>query len=257
MLETGNVRSRALAILPSVTVITVWWLAYKLSGYGMSHVGICMDPAQEPFHFLQALIPRDLIFLGSQLISVPPEIFFVVKPSLYPFVTALYGIVVAAALVIFLPWVRRDKMTAFWFVAMILAAIPEAVLLPWSKNIGFIAIGAFGLIASFIAGVASRPNWLLERRGYKACAWIACVLLILAHVPGAIAKRIAVTEAGALGFAWASRGSDERPSLEDKNLVIVNHPISLESFYTPGYAAVLSLAVAQNLARARARLHRL
>jgi hypothetical protein len=236
-LETGNIRCRALSILPSVLVITVWWFAYKWLGYGMSHLGICLDPAQTPLRFIQVLIPRDMIFLGSQLTGVPPEILFVIKPSLHPAIIVLYGIVAIAALLIFLPWVRRDKMIAFWFVAMILAAVPEAVLLPLSKNFSFIAIGAFGLIASFVAGLFHRPGWLLERRGYKMFAWVMCVLLLLVHVPGAIAKRIAVVKASAFGFAWASRGSNERPNLEDKNLIIVNHPVSLESYYVPGYAA--------------------
>ena len=39
VLETGNMRSRALGILPSVIVITVWWFAYKLSGYGLVKCG--------------------------------------------------------------------------------------------------------------------------------------------------------------------------------------------------------------------------
>jgi hypothetical protein len=237
VLETGNIRRRALAILPSVIVITVWWIAYKLSGYGLTHVGIYIDPAQQPLEFLEALVPRSLILLGSQLSTVPPEIFFIIKPSLYPLVTALFGIVAIAALLIFLPWVRRDKMIAFWFVAMILAVIPEAVLLPLSKNIGYIAIAAFGLVASFIAGVFNRPGWLLERRGCRIAASIACVLLLLIHVPVAMAKRIIVVEAEAIGFAWASRGSNERPNLENKNLIVINHPVSLESYYTPGYAA--------------------
>lgn len=238
VLETGNFCSRALGILPSVVVITVWWIAYKLSGYGLSHVGIFyIDPAREPLRFIQNLIPRDAILLGSQLTSMPPEIPYLIKPTLAPVIVALYGIVAVAALMIFLPWVRRDKMTAFWFVAMIFAAIPEAVLAPLSKNIGYIAIAAFGLVASFVAGVFSRPGWMLERRNYKIIAWTACVLLILIHIPAAIAKRIVVTEADAIGFKWASRGSGERPNFEDKKLVIINHPISLESLYVPGYAA--------------------
>ena len=175
--------------------------------------------------------------MGSQLSTVPPEIFFIIKPSLYPLVTALFGIVAVAALLIFLPWVRRDKLIAFWFVAMILAAIPEAVLLPLSKNFGYIAIAAFGLVASFIAGVSNRPGWLLERRGCKIVASMACVLLLLIHVPVAMAKRIIVVKADAIVFDWASRGSNERPNLEDKNLIVINHPVSLESFYTRGYAA--------------------
>ncbi len=237
VLETGNVRSRALTILPSALVITVWWIAYKFAGYGVNDVSLYLDPAQEPLRFLRALIPRDLILLGSQLIGLPPEIFFAIKPSLYPAIVAFYGVFAVAALAIFLPWVRRDKMTAYWFVAMILAAIPEAVLVPWTKNMGFIAIGAFGLIASFVGGVISRPDWLLERSRYRILAWTACALLILVHGPGAIAKRIAVVEASPAIFAWAGRVPPDWPNLENENLIIVNHPLPLESIYVPGFAA--------------------
>ena len=99
-----------------------------------------------------------MVLLGSQLTGVPPDFLFAVKPSLQPMIIALYGMFVVAALVVFLPWVLRDKMAAFWFAVMILAAIPEAVLVPLSKNFGFIAVGAYGLIASFVAGLVTRPN---------------------------------------------------------------------------------------------------
>jgi hypothetical protein len=236
-LESGSFRSRALTVLPSVLVITVWWLIHTFSGYGLSHVGIYIDPAQEPFRFVRELIPRDMVLLGSQLTSVPPELLFVIKPSLHPIIIAAYGMFAVAALAVFLPLVFRDKVTAFWFAAMILAAIPEAVLVPASKNIGFIAIGAFGLIASFIAGVVSRPNLLPERKGYRILAWVACVLLILVHGPGAVAKRVAVVQKGASVFAWASRVPPDWPNIEKQNVIVINHPCPLESVYVPSYKA--------------------
>ncbi len=237
VLEPGSFRNRALTILPSVLVIIAWRIIYLLSGYGLAHVGIYIDPAQEPLHFMQALIPRDMILLGSQLTSVPPEIFFAVKPSFYPIVIALYGVFAVAALAIFLPWVRRDKIAAFWFAAMILAAIPEAVLVPLSKNFGFIAVGAYGLIASFVAGLFTRPNPLLKQRACRILAWTACVLLMLVHGPGAIAKRVAVVEAGASVFAWAGRVPPDWPNVENENVIVVNHPLPLESAYVPAYRA--------------------
>ena len=237
VLETGNARSRAQAILPSVLVITAWWILYRISGYGLNHVELYLDPARQPFSFVRALIPRDMVLLGSQLTSVPPEILFVIKPSLYPVIIAFFGGFAITALAIFLPWTSRDKLTAFWLVALILAAIPEAVLLPWSKNIGYIAISAFGLIASFVAALFSKPGWLRERRGYRIFAWVVCVLLILVHGPGAIAKRIAVVKAGAGVFAWASRVPPDWRNLENENLIIINHPIPLEMVYVPAYAA--------------------
>ena len=99
------------------------------------------------------MIPRAMVLLGGQLTGVPPEFLFAVKPSLQPAVIALYGVSVVAALVVFLPWVRRDKIAAFWFAVMLLAAIPAATVVPLSKNLGFVAVGAYGLIASFMAAL--------------------------------------------------------------------------------------------------------
>jgi hypothetical protein len=237
VLEPGSFCNRALTVLPSVLVIIAWRIIYTLSGYGLSHVGIYIDPAQEPLHFARELIPRDMVLLGSQLTSMPPEFLFAVKPSLHPIIIALYGMFVVAALLVFLPWVFRDKMAAFWFAVMILAAIPEAVLVPLSKNFGFIAVGAYGLIASFVAGLFTRPNPLLEQRAYRILAWVACVLLILVHGPGAIAKRVAVVKAGAFVFAWAGRVPPDWPNIENENVIVVNHPCPHESAYVPAYRA--------------------
>lgn len=237
VLEPGSFRNRALTILPSVVVITAWQIIYMLSGYGLRHVGIYIDPAQEPLHFVRELIPRDMVLLGSQLTGVPPEFLFAAKPSLYPIIIAVYGMFAVAALAVFLPLVFRDKVTAFWFAAMILAAIPEAVLVPLSKNFGFIAIGAFGLIASFIAGTFNRPNRLPEWKGCRILAWVACVLLILVHGPGAVAKRVVVVKAGVFAFAWAGRVPPEWPNIEQEDVIVVNHPCSLESVYVPSYKA--------------------
>jgi len=238
VLEQGSFRHRSLTVLPSVLVIIAWRIIYLLSGYGLSHVGVFyIDPAQEPLHFLRDLIPRDLILLGSQLASVPPELLFAVKPSSHPAIIALYGLITVAALAVFIPLARRDKIAAFWFAAMILAAIPEAVLVPLSKNIGFIAIGAFGLIASFIAGVFARPGLLPERKVCRLLARAACILLILVHGPGAIVKRVAVVKAAAAGFAWAGRIPSNWPNIENENIIVINHPCALESLYAPAYAA--------------------
>ncbi len=173
VLEPGPFRNRALTVLPSVLVIFVWRIIYISSGYGIAHIGLYIDPAHEPLRFVRELIPRDVVLLGSQLTGVPPEFLFAVKPSLHPAIIMLYGVFTVAALVVFIPWVRRDKTAAFWFAAMILAAIPEAVLVPASKNMGFIAVGAYGLIASFVAGLFTRSIRLPEWLGYRILAWIS------------------------------------------------------------------------------------
>jgi hypothetical protein len=176
-----------------------------------------------------------VVVLGGQLTAVPPQLLLAVKPSLQPAGMAFYGVCVVAALAVFLPWVRRDKLAVFWLAATVLAAIPESSLVPVSKNFGFVAVGTFGLIASFVAGVMTRR--LPERPGYRRLAGIACVLLLLVHIPGAIAGRIAAVKVVGGIFAWARRVPPTWPNIGNQNVIVVNHPLPMESAYVPTYAA--------------------
>ena len=239
VLEPGSWRSRALTILPSVLVIVLWWTIYTLSGFGLAHLGYYIDPAHEPLEFAQVVIPRAMVLLGGQLASVPPDVFFALNPLLQSKLTALYCVPVVAALVVFLPWVRRDKTAAFWFTVMVLAAIPLATEVPLSKNLGFVAVGAYGLIASFVAGLITRPSRLPEGLTCRILAWIACVLLILAHVPGAVAERVAAVKAASFLFTGKNRFNDlgDGPNIENKNVIVVNEPCPIALAYTPSYMA--------------------
>ena len=60
---------------------------------------------------------------------------------------------------------------------------------PLSKNLGFVAVGAYGLMARFIAVLVAGPNGLPDRCNYRIPAWAACVVLLVMHVPAAIAGR--------------------------------------------------------------------
>jgi hypothetical protein len=251
VLEPGSLRNRALTILPSILVIVLWRTIYALSGFGVSNMGLYIDPAHEPLEFARELIPRAMVLLGSQLTNVAPDFLFTVKLSLHPIIIALYGMFVVAALVVFLPWVRRDKTAAFWFMVMMLAAIPAATVMPISKNLGFVAVGAYGLIASFVAGLVTRPsppssrmgdsgamNRLPKGLGYRIPAWIACVLLILAHVPGAAAGRVAVVKVAPLLFNRMCLLSDlgDWPNIENENVIIIN-ALPLALVHAPAYKA--------------------
>jgi hypothetical protein len=93
------------------------------------------------------------------------------------------------------------------------------------------------LIASFISGRFARPTPLPEPQAGRILAWVVCVLLLLVHGPGAVAKRVVVVEANAAAFAWARRVPPDWPNLENEQVIIVNHPCPLESYYVPGYKA--------------------
>jgi hypothetical protein len=239
VLEPGSLGRRALTVVPSMLVIILWRAIYQLSTSGMAGVGGYIDPANEPFQFAQAVVPRTLVLLGAQISGVAPELLLAVKPSLQLAGVVLYGVPLIVTLLVFLPWLHRDKIALFWLVVMVLAAIPAATVLPLSKNLGFVAVGAYGTIASFISGLASQPCQLPERLRYRVPAWSICVLLLLMHVPGAIAGRILTVRAlqGVFRNIPYFFNAGQSPDVEDKNIVVINDPCALTLAYMPFYKA--------------------
>jgi len=237
VLEPGSFRNRALTVLPAILVIVLWRTIYKLGGFGVFHVGLYIDPVNEPLAFARVVVPRTFALLGGQLSDVAPELLFAIKPSLLPAVIALYGLSVVMALAIFLPWVRRDKIAAFWFTAMVLAVIPAATVAPISKNLGFVAVGAYGLIAGFIAALFTRPNQLPGQVTYRIVAGITCALLLLIHIPGAIAGRILMVEATRpiLNAVRFFVNTDKSSNMENEDVIIINAPCTFTLAYTPFY----------------------
>src|SRR5208282_5235670 len=239
VLEPGFFRSRALTVLPAILIIVLWRTIYQLSTFGVADVGGYIDPANEPLLFAREVVPRTLVLLGAQISGMAPEFLLAVKPSLQPAAVVLYAVPLIVTLAVFLPWLRRDKIAVFWFAVMVLAAIPAATVLPLSKNLGFVAVGAYGLIAGFISGLPSRPRQLPERLRYQIPAWIVCALLLLAHVPGAIAGRILT--AGALNPVFERLpyffNVGQSPDVGDKNIVVLNDPCALTLAYMPFYKA--------------------
>ena len=239
VLEPGGWRHRALTGLPAVLVIALWRTIYKLGGFGLSHVGLYIDPANELLEFGRVVFPRAMALLGGQITGVAPDLLFAIKPSLHPLVIALYSASVLAALAVFLPWVRRDKTAAFWLAVALLAAIPAATVAPLSKNLGFVAVGVYGLMASFVAALVTRPGPLPERLTYRIPAWITCGLLLMMHIPVAIAGRVLTAEAIASGSKDMRSfiNPDKLPDVDNKNVIVVNAPCAIALAYMPFYKA--------------------
>jgi hypothetical protein len=237
VLEPGSFRNRALTILPSILVIVLWRTIYTLSGFGVFHLGIYIDPSSEPLQFALAVIPRAIAMLGGQLAGVPPDFLIAVSPLLQPMIIAFFCVPILAALSVFFPLLRRNRIAAFWFAVMVLAVIPAATVVPLSKNLGFVAVGAYGLIALFVTGLITRPSWLPASRPCRILAWAAWALLILAHVPGAVVGRVVMVKATPLVFNFVKGAVSlgDSPDAEIKNVIVVNSPCPLSGVCVPAY----------------------
>jgi hypothetical protein len=239
VLEPGPWRRRALTILPAVLVIVLWRTIYEAEGFGLQNVGLYIDPAHEPLRFAQEVIPRAIILLAGQVPFLSPDVLFAVNPAMLPAVKAFYCASLIAALAVMLPWIRRNKMAAFWFTVMLLAVIPAATVAQTSKNLGFVAVGAYGLIASFVAALCSRPCPLPTSRLYRIPAWTACALLLLMHVPGAIIGRVFAADAVYVASQKMPYFINvaNPPDAENRNVIVVNAPCPHALAFAPAYKA--------------------
>jgi hypothetical protein len=109
---------------------------------------------------------------------------------------------------------------------MLLCFLPICATVPMNRNLLFVAIGGFGLVARYIGGVVAGGDWVPKSRVYRVPIWIMCVALLFMHVPIALAGRI--TSPRMLSFAdrffRSSVDVGVESDLPDKSLIVVNAP---------------------------------
>jgi hypothetical protein len=235
VLEPGDWRSRLRSLLPSLAVILVWRIVYVSFGFGVRMIGGYIDPGYEPLLFLQNLPSRVNTLLGGQLTGLPPEIIVPLNAEWQTGFTLFFAGFNLLCAVAFLPILRRDRVTRFWAVAALLALVPAATVAPLSKNMAFVAVGAFGAVASFLAHFG-RKAILGPRQGI---AWCLAVWLVVAHIPGALAGRIVMAEANPLIPKVIARwcGFENLPEIGEKDVLVINNPSQLSTLAAPFYRA--------------------
>ena len=188
--------------------------------------------------FLENLVPRMNGLLGGQLTGLPPELAMALNAKWQMILALLFAGFSLICALVFLPVVRRDAAARFWALMMLLALVPAATVAPLSKNLGFIAVGAFGVIASFLAGFASRPERAAMPGLLRAMSWGVAVWLVTAHVAGAIGSRMVMGLASPSIPKLAALASDYPPSLEigGRDIVVINDPTVLTAL-VPFYRA--------------------
>jgi hypothetical protein len=226
VLEPGRWQSRIASLIPAAAVMLIWRTAYAGCGFGVRNFVGYVDPGYSPLFFLKNLPPRMNGLLGGQLTGIPPEINFGLSPQMR-IVLALFfcGFSLVCALA-FLRVLRRNTLARFWAAVMVLALVPAATVVPLSKNLGFVAVGAFGLIAAFLQHLATREHRATFSFSLRALCWCVASWLVLAHVFGALAARIglAVITPG-LPEAWEQLCGFHATEISDRDVIIVNDPV--------------------------------
>jgi hypothetical protein len=246
-LEPGTRRGglrRALSLLPAVVVIIAWRMVYSALGNGAYGSGFVIDPVREPLSFARALLERGPILLFAQLGGLPSETYSFIRPSYRPYLLAGAYIFLMLVLIVLFPLLRRDRLARFWFLAMLLATVPICATLPMNRNLLYVAVPAFALLAQFIKSVIDAPaneNPLPANRLWRLLARGLCAYFILAHLLFAVVGRVTTPVTVQQMREQFRLTMDLGPldGVQDQDLVVVNAPNPFSLFFVPLYRAHL------------------
>jgi hypothetical protein len=226
VLERGEWRSRFGSLLPAAAVMLGWRGIYAGSGFGVRHFLLYIDPGYEPWLFLKNLAPRANGLLGGQLTGVPPELALALNPRWQIVLAVCFAVFSLLCATVFRLILRHDRGARFWAVVMLLALVPAATVAPLSKNMGFVAVGAFGVIASFLVHFAAAQKSGGLSGSFRMIAWFVAGWLVIAHVPGALTARIGLGLASPSVPRMAARACsyEHSPEIGERDLVVLNDP---------------------------------
>ncbi len=220
---------RLATLLPCISILVLWRVIYQGLGFGVAGLGAYIDPSREPCRFASQFGPRALTLLAGQWTGFAPDVLFSLSPGLRLAMLSLGVLALGALFAAFLPLLRASRMGRFWFAAMILAVVPAATVVPMSKNLGFVAIAAFGLFSVYFRGFVARESWMPASSRYRALAAGVCACLVLAHLPGALIGRAAATRVAPLALQLMSRVGEvgDWPGIGNQDVVVLNSPSQL------------------------------
>ncbi|MFH1116722.1 MAG: hypothetical protein V1792_22630 [Pseudomonadota bacterium] len=246
-MEQGGWSKRVLSLVPSVALVGIWKLFHAVSGYGVSNVGLYLDPLSEPSRVVAAIVERGPVLLLAQWSLVPAALYNFLTPF---FQDALWWIAILYLGAVFLimgPLLRGNRTALFWAVGMILSLVPATCTsVTEDRTLLFVGIGAMGLTAHFIARVLDGTGRPAHGRTWGVAAWSLCVLLIFTHVAGAGVGRVIrpyCVEGFKEYFFEPAIRIPVDPGLVNQDLIIVNAPSPLYFTYFPFVRAYRELPV--------------
>lgn len=239
ILDRASRKQRILSLAPAFFLIAFWRIIYNALGHGAYSSGYIIDPGREPLHFASAVLVRGPIMLMAQWSCLPADMFsFIFRREQIDAWLLSVGFS-ALVFIILLPLLRKNRVARFWFTAMLLSVLPICATNPMNRNLLFVAIGAFGLIAQFIAGVLAKENWLPKSRLRRVPAKALLIIFLLSHVVLAGAGRIAQPKT--IEFIQSRFESTMQigspPDLENQDLIVVNAPNPFSFIYISTFRA--------------------
>lgn len=231
-LDPGGPRARILSLLPAAGVIVAWRVAWSAMDYGVQYLGLYVDPIAEPLGFVQALAGRLPVMLLGLWLFPPADI-----QILFDTTGKLILTLAATAVLLGLLWtmsatIRRSPTAKFHATGMLLAAVPFCSTFPSDRLMFFAGIGAFGLLAEFIASVFAHSPTAGPAPGRMRRA--AAFLLVAVHLvlaPLALPLRAAYPVGPEDYMDKFHVRTPLDASAADKAVVVINAPSAIHVGY--------------------------
>ncbi|UCF43392.1 MAG: hypothetical protein JSV99_00215 [Planctomycetota bacterium] len=235
IMDNGSWVRRGISLAPALIVIVLWRIIYNALGYGFYGSGMYLDPVREPLQYALAVLQRGPVLLMGLWSWQSPDLLCFVNDSVRMQAWLVSVIYLAVVFVILVPLLRTSRLARFWFVAMLLSVLPVCAVIPTSRNLIFVAIAGFALIAQFIGYLLARESWLPKSHLWRAPAWGLCLILLIVHVPMAVGGRIISPKMTSFVIdtmkVATQVGSSE--GLENQDLIVVNAPNPLAFTFAP------------------------
>lgn len=222
------------ALIPHALAVVAWRLVREAMGYGVAHLGLYIDPVDDPIAFAQALFFRGpILFLGLWT-PIPSEIVIALRPNDRWVAWSLGIATMVGSSLIFARWLWSDRRARFWALGMLLSIVPVCATWPANRLLTAPSIGFAGLLAIFLANVFKKRNPDPRSRGRRVFERAAAWTLIAFHLvvaPLALAERA--------GNPLAPRRLEARlqvelpndKTIERRTVILVNPPLPLYACY--------------------------
>ncbi len=239
-LDRARGRRRVAALLPYAAVVTGWRMVWSHLGYGVMGIGLYVDPLREPLKYLASAAKQVPVLLLGQWALPPSETYVVAAEFGAALVLSFVALgLVGAMAAVVIPMLRRNRQTGFWGSGMILSLLPICATFPADRMTLFVGLGAFALLAQWLADVyaghgALEADGARPRRRFGARALAAFFVVVHGGLaPIGLAMRSAMP---AGPRSWLESISIHVPldvEVEEQSLVVVTAPLVMGAGYLP------------------------
>ncbi|MCX5899126.1 MAG: hypothetical protein NTX06_00050, partial [Proteobacteria bacterium] len=232
-IDRGRLLQRIFSLIPYAAITVLWRILYVAMGYGVTGTGMYCDPGQNPELFLTGLVQRMPVLLLGQL-GMPNSGLFTLVPPVFAIVIFVFAVVFLSAVGWLLwPMLRRDPLSRFFTLGMLLAAVPSCSTYPNDRLLFFTGIGGMGLVTQYL--MLARESL----KGHKSPfperpLWTAKPLFIILVTVHVILGPLMLPVTSLTSFFFERPihcGAVSFPNAEKGQVIIVNLPIGMMQPY--------------------------